>query len=147
MSLMLSGQYPDVARFENQFSGQGCSCFKQTNSLRPDEKVKESYEYKSSALLFATTFGAQETMEFISSLIETRNDDILRTSIIQSYTTFMWKQAYGYMLVQGLAHVLFVVLLTLQVLYDIDSLIYLIMLITYHCVFVVWEVPEIYLLH
>jgi hypothetical protein len=68
----------------------------------PDDNkkvIKEPYEYRISSFLFPTTFGTPKTTEFIESLAITKNDEILRSEPVQSYTQYMWKRVRSFIII------------------------------------------------
>jgi hypothetical protein len=81
--------------------------------------LKEPYEYKISPLVLDAQFGSEDCLDLVNSLIETENEAILTTPIMMEYIDYLWTTAMKFILGLGLVHLIFTLLLTCQIIYNV----------------------------
>jgi hypothetical protein len=101
------------------------------------------YDYKVSAIHLDTSLGAKKSNKFVASLISTPNEEIYKSELVKEYTNVLWKQAVFFIIMQAMFYLAFVVLLSLTIFYDIETLWILILMLIYNCVFLVYELAEV----
>ena len=81
----------------------------------PTKAKEQPVEFRVSALRFDFTLGADECNRLIDSLIRTKNPEILRSKIFQSYVRYMFHKAIQFIYVQFFFYIIFTFMLTLHV--------------------------------
>ncbi|CAG9323396.1 unnamed protein product [Blepharisma stoltei] len=92
----------------------------------PEEVLDKSVFFMHSLVPFNISAGSIESIEFLKSTLDSPNQDIFRTKFIQSILQGKWKQVRWLMYTQGLLYVLYLVTLSLFVLYWQDNQIMLV---------------------
>jgi len=92
----------------------------------PEEVADKSVFFMHSLVPFNISAGSNESIEFLKSTLDSPNQDIFRTKFIQSILQGKWKQVRWLMYTQGLLYVLYLVTLSLFVLYWQDNQIMLV---------------------
>jgi hypothetical protein len=85
---MLDETLPKIKAFEEdaaKFSSLG-KLFDQGDRVQ-----KEPFTYNIGAMVLDVSIGSVDAFNFIKSLVESPNDEVLRSEIVRRYSNYMWQ--------------------------------------------------------
>jgi hypothetical protein len=86
---MIDEMLPNITRFEYDAETEKQSWLRMLFS--GEETVfQEPYNYKIGAIQLNVSLGSRDAFDFIKSLCDSPNDEVLRSEIVKRYSNYMW---------------------------------------------------------